>query len=222
LWFGWPGTAVAPEHQEAVRRRGEKHFQGSPVFLPEESMAGFYHGFCNKTLWPLFHYRPSLARYERDWWEEYKRVNEIFAERLVEQLRSDDVVWIHDYQLMLLPAMIRRRYPHIAIGFFLHIPFPSFEMFRMLPDEWRKELLEGLLGADVLGFHTEDYTTHFLDSVLKTTGYQSHGRTVRLSDRTVKVGTFPMGIDFDRDLGARGFYAVAMRWAKDYLLRRPA
>jgi trehalose 6-phosphate synthase/phosphatase len=161
-------------------------------------MAGFYHGFCNKTLWPLFHYRPSLARYERDWWEEYKRVNEIFAERLVEQLRSDDVVWIHDYQLMLLPAMIRRRYPHIAIGFFLHIPFPSFEMFRMLPDEWRKELLEGLLGADVLGFHTEDYTTHFLDSVLKTTGYQSHGRTVRLSDRTVKVGTFPMGIDFDR------------------------
>src|ERR1051326_5568248 len=161
LWFGWPGTAVAPEHQEAVRCHGEKHFQVSPVFLPEESMAGFYHGFCNKTLWPLFHYRPSLARYERDWWEEYKRVNEIFAERLVEQLRPDDVVWVHDYQLILLPAMIRRRCPQIAIGFFLHIPFPSFEMFRMLPGEWRQELLEGLMGARSEE-HTSELQSHSL------------------------------------------------------------
>jgi trehalose 6-phosphate synthase/phosphatase len=197
LWFGWPGATVVPEHQEAVRRHGEKHFNVSPVFLPEESIDGFYHGFCNKTLWPLFHYRPSLARYEPAWWQEYKRVNEIFAARLLEQLRPDDVVWVHDYQLMLLPTLIREHRPDMAIGFFLHIPFPSFEMFRMLPDEWRRELIEGLLGANLLGFHTEDYTAHFLDCVLRTADHQHRGGTLQLRNRAVKAATFPMGIDYE-------------------------
>jgi trehalose 6-phosphate synthase/phosphatase len=202
VWFGWPGTAVAPEHEEAVRDYGRKHFHVSPVFLPEESMERFYHGFCNKTIWPLFHYFSSLAHYEEDHWQEYKQVNRIFAERLLEELRPDDVVWVHDYQLMLLPRLIRERFPDMAIGFFLHIPFPSFEVFRMLPCAWRSEIVEGLLGASLIGFHTHDYTRHFLSCALRTAGYEHQLGTLTLPDRTVKVDTFPMGIDFERFAGA--------------------
>jgi trehalose 6-phosphate synthase/phosphatase len=95
IWFGWPGTTIAPEHQQAVRDHGEKHFRVSPIFLPEESMDRFYHGFCNKTIWPLFHYFPSLTHYQEDYWREYKEVNSLFAERLLQELRPDDVVWVH-------------------------------------------------------------------------------------------------------------------------------
>src|SRR5262249_50668525 len=133
-----------------------------------------------------------------EYWQEYKRVNEVFAERLLEELRPDDVVWVHDYQLMLLPGLIRARFPDMAIGFFLHIPFPSFEMFRMLPSEWRTEIVEGLLGASLIGFHTHDYTRHFLGCVLRTVGYEHQLGTLTLPDRIVKVDTFPMGIDFER------------------------
>ena len=198
MWFGWPGITIAPEHQEAVRDYGRKHFRVSPVFLPEESMDRFYHGFCNKTIWPLFHYFPSLTHYEGEYWQEYKQVNRVFAERLLEELRPDDVVWIHDYQLMLLPGLIRERFPDMAIGFFLHIPFPSFEVFRMLPSEWRSGIVEGLLGASLVGFHTHDYTRHFLSCVLRTVGYEHQLGTLTLPDRMVKVDTFPMGIDFER------------------------
>jgi trehalose 6-phosphate synthase/phosphatase len=198
MWFGWPGTAISPAHQDAVREHGKKQFRMSPVFLPEESMDRFYHGFCNKTIWPLFHYFPSLTCYEENYWQEYKRVNGIFAEHLLQELRPDDLVWVHDYQLMLLPGLIRQRFPDMAIGFFLHIPFPSFELFRMLPSEWRNEIIEGLLGSSLVGFHTHDYTRHFLSCVLRTAGYEHQLGTLTLRDRTVKVDTFPMGVDFER------------------------
>jgi trehalose 6-phosphate synthase/phosphatase len=125
-------------------------------------------------------------------------VNEVFAARLLEELNPDDVVWVHDYQLMLLPRLIRERFPEMAIGFFLHIPFPSFEVFRMLPSEWRSEIIEGILGASLVGFHTHDYTRHFLSCVLRTAGYEHQLGTLTLRDRLVKVDTFPMGIDFER------------------------
>jgi trehalose 6-phosphate synthase/phosphatase len=198
MWYGWPGATIAAEHQEAVREYGQKQLGMSPIFLPEESMERFYHGFCNKTIWPLFHYFPSLVCYEEDYWQEYVRVNSIFAEHLLQELRPGDVVWVHDYQLMLLPGLIRRRFPDMAIGFFLHIPFPSHELFRMLPSEWRNGIIEGLLGASLVGFHTHDYTRHFLSCVLRTAGYEHQLGTLTLRDRTVKVDTFPMGIDFDR------------------------
>src|SRR5215831_14413161 len=121
VWFGWPGATVAAEHQKAVIEHGRQHHL-SPVFLSQESMDRFYNGFCNKTIWPLFHYFGSLAQYEQDCWQEYKTVNALFAERLLEELRPDDVVWVHDYQLMLLPKLIRDRFPRMQIGFFLHIP----------------------------------------------------------------------------------------------------
>jgi trehalose 6-phosphate synthase/phosphatase len=202
IWYGWPGRTVAPEHQQSIRDYGEKHFRASPVFLNEENVDQFYHGFCNKTLWPLFHYFPTLARYEEDYWKEYKQVNGVFAEQLLQVLRPDDVVWAHDYQLMLLPRLIREKFPTMAIGFFLHIPFPSFEVFRLLPAAWRSEIIEGLLGASLVGFHTHDYTRHFLSCVLRTAGYDHQLGSITLRERVVKADTFPMGIDFDRFIKA--------------------
>lgn len=198
LWVGWPGTSIASEHQAAVSEYGTSKFNALPIFLPEDTMDRFYHGFCNKTIWPLFHYFPYLTRYEEDYWEEYRKVNHAFAEALFKVLRPGDVCWVHDYQLMLLPRLIRERFPHMPIGFFLHIPFPSFEVFRLLPSAWRGEIIEGLLGASLIGFHTHDYTRHFLSCVLRTSGYEHQLGRLTLRDRVVKVDTFPMGIDFEK------------------------
>jgi trehalose 6-phosphate synthase/phosphatase len=198
LWLGWPGYSVAPEHQGTVADFAQKEFKARPIFLPEESMERFYHGFCNRTVWPLFHYFPTLVRYDEAYWQEYKRVNRLFAEALLPVLRPDDLLWVHDYQLMLLPGMIREHFPDMPIGFFLHIPFPSYEVFRLLPRAWRLELVEGMLGASLIGFHTHDYTRDFLTSVLRTAGYEHQLGSLTLRDRVVKVDTFPMGIDFER------------------------
>jgi trehalose 6-phosphate synthase/phosphatase len=196
LWVGWPGASVAPEQEAAVRAFGQEHFNAYSVFLPEESMERFYHGFCNRTLWPLFHYFTTLAQFEEEHWKEYQRVNCAFASALAEVLQPDDILWIHDYHLLLLPRLMRERFPHLPIGFFLHIPFPSYEVFRLLPRPWREEIIEGLLGSSLIGFHTHDYTRDFLTSVLRTAGYEHHLGDLALGDRVVKVDTFPMGIDF--------------------------
>lgn len=197
LWFGWPGCNIPEEQQAEVRAYGAEQFNAVPLFLPEASMDRFYHGFCNRTLWPLFHYFPSLTHYEEEHWLDYKSINEAFAEALLNELRPDDVLWVHDYQLMLVPRLVRAKFPEMPIGFFLHIPFPSFEMFRLLPVEWRTEILEGLLGASLIGFHTHDYAAHFLTCVLRTVGAEHQLGTLTLKDRLVKVDTFPMGIAFD-------------------------
>jgi trehalose 6-phosphate synthase/phosphatase len=197
LWMGWPGASVAAEHEATVRSYAEQQFKSSPVFLPEESMDRFYLGFCNKTLWPLFHYFPTLTQYEEEFWQEYRHVNQVFGEAVVKALQPDDLLWIHDYHLMLLPKLVREKFPEIPIGFFLHIPFPSWEIFRMLPRAWREEIIEGLLGASLIGFHTHDYVRYFLTSVLRTAGYEHHLGSLTLRDRVVKVDTFPMGVEFD-------------------------
>lgn len=198
FWLGWPGANIAPEHEAAVRTFGEEQFKCAPVFLPEESMERFYHGFCNKTLWPLFHYFPSLTQYEEGFWEEYRNVNRIFGDAVVNALKPDDMVWVHDYHLMLLPKLIRERFPDMPVGFFLHIPFPSYEVFRLMPRAWREEIIEGLLGSSLIGFHTHDYTRDFLTSALRTCGYEHQLGILTLRDRVVKVDTFPMGVDFER------------------------
>ncbi len=201
LWVGWPGTSVEPGQVQEIQTGGEAYHAAS-VFLSEETVEKFYHGFCNKTLWPLFHYVPSLVRYEEDYWQEYQRANQHYAEALLKILRPGDILWVHDYQLMLVPRMIRRHFPEMPIGFFLHIPFPAYEVFRFLPRAWRVELIEGVLGSSVVGFHTHDYTRYFLNSVLRTVGYEHQLGSISLKDRVVKVDTFPMGIDFERFAGA--------------------
>lgn len=211
LWLGWPGDAVEPEHREAVRNYARKEFKALPIFLPEESNERFYRGFCNRTLWPIFHYFPTLARYDPDDWKEYRRVNELFATAVAEVLQPDDVVWVQDYQLMLLPRLLREQFPEVPIGFFLHIPFPSYEVFRLLPRAWRIEIVEGLLGANLVGFHTHDYTRDFLTSVLRTAGYEHQLGRLTVRDRVVKVDTFPMGIDFERFAGAAASSQTLLR-----------
>jgi trehalose 6-phosphate synthase/phosphatase len=214
LWMGWPGASIEPKYQADVREQSVQRFRASPVFLPEETLEGFYHGFCNKTLWPLFHYFTSNARYEEDYWREYQRVNHLFAEALFKVLRPDDLLWVHDYHLLLLPGLVQKRFPELPIGFFLHIPFPSYEVFRLLPREWRVEILEGMLGAGVIGFHTHDYMRDFLTSVLRTVGHEHQLGTITLGERAVKVDTFPMGIDFDRFSQAAASPATETRVAE--------
>jgi trehalose 6-phosphate synthase/phosphatase len=189
IWVGWPGISVPERKQDEMRERG-KDSDLYPVFINEKVMDKFYHGFCNKTIWPLFHYFPTYTVYDQELWEYYKNVNETFCDEVIRIAKPGDVFWIHDYHLMLLPGLLRKKLPASKIGFFLHIPFPSFEVFRMLPVAWRKEILEGLLGSDLVGFHTFDYTKYFLGCVLRILGYENNMGQVTLSDRVIKAETF--------------------------------
>ncbi len=198
IWVGWPGGTVDEKEERTVSEElREKHGVKS-VFLSEEVMNNFYEGFCNKTIWPLFHYFPSYVAYEKKYWDEYVSVNETFCEAVRSILKPGDVVWVHDYHLMLLPAMLRKKHPGTAIGFFLHIPFPSYEVFRLLPSDWRREIILGLMGADLVGFHTHDYCTYFLQSTLRILGTMHHLGELYQGGRLVKTDTFPMGIDYEK------------------------
>jgi trehalose 6-phosphate synthase/phosphatase len=196
LWVGWPGINLPEERRQQMASLLENDFSCYPVFLSGQVIDKFYHGLCNKTIWPLFHYFPSLTSYDEELWSNYKQVNRIFCEVLSKILLPGDVLWIHDYHFMLLPGMIRQRFPDIPIGFFLHIPFPSFELFRILPSDWRKQILTGLLGANLIGFHTYDYTLHFLRCAQRILGLENNLGQMVFQGRMIKAETFPMGISF--------------------------
>jgi trehalose 6-phosphate synthase/phosphatase len=208
VWIGWPGATVDEADQEKVRAQIKKQFGVHSVFLAEEMMEKFYEGFCNKTIWPLFHYFPVYVQYNPEYWEQYDKVNEIYCDAVMEVVKDGDIIWVHDYHLMLLPALIRKRIPNATIGFFLHIPFPSYEVFRLLPSEWRKKILEGLHGADLVGFHTHDYTTYFLRSTSRILGLQHNMGELQYGNRLVKADTFPMGIDYEKYYEAAGSVRV--------------
>lgn len=198
LWIGWPGIIREriKEKERSIKAKLISDFGCYPVFLSQRDIERFYHGFSNKTLWPISHYFTQYANYNNDFWEAYKQVNELFSKAVIEIAKKDDIIWIHDYHLMLVPKLIRERLSEATIGFFHHIPFPSFEIFRLLP--WRKEILEGLLGADLVGFHTYDYARHFLGSVHRLLGYEHTLDQISTDDRIVRVDPFPMGIDYER------------------------
>jgi trehalose 6-phosphate synthase/phosphatase len=198
IWLGWPGASVPEQDKKKLKRELIEKAGTSPVFIADNIMQKFYAGFCNKTLWPLFHYFPLYAEYEQEQWEQYIQVNKIFCDELLNVYHPGDLIWIHDYHLMLLPAMIREKLPNATIGFFLHIPFPSYEVFRLLPRQWRKKILEGLYGSDLIGFHTHDYRTYFLRSTLRILGITSRMGELTYNNRHVKVDSFPMGIDYDK------------------------
>ena len=168
LWIGWPGLVTGDEEERSEITQGIANESMYPVFLTQEDIRDFYEGFSNETLWPNFHYFTQYAIYEPKLWEAYKRVNRKFVEVIKEKADPGDTLWIHDYQLMLVPGMLREEFPDVSIGFFLHIPFPSYEIFRLLP--WRRELLNGVLGSDLVGFHTYDDMRHFLSSVSRIVG----------------------------------------------------
>lgn len=198
LWIGWPGMNLQrkqdEERERIVEALGKE--QCHPVFLSPYDIKHYYDGFCNNTLWPLLHYFNLYADYDPKTWQVYQRVNERFCEAVMEVARNDDIIWVHDYHLMLLPQMLRERLPDAEIGYFHHIPFPSFEVFRHLP--WRKEILAGLLGADLIGFHTYGYVRHFLSSVRRLLGYEHTFGEVKTGTRMVRTDLFPMGIDYHR------------------------
>ncbi|MBD0294147.1 MAG: bifunctional alpha,alpha-trehalose-phosphate synthase (UDP-forming)/trehalose-phosphatase, partial [Flavisolibacter sp.] len=171
-------------------------FGVQPVFMDKEVYHDFYNGFSNSTLWPLFHYFPSLVEYKKEYFEAYTKANRIYADKIKEVYQPGDVVWVHDYQLMLVPQLLRTALPDISIGFFLHIPFPSYQIYRLLPISWKKDILQGILGADLIGFHTHDYVQHFIQSVKMILKVENHFNTIRYDSRTIKVDLFPIGIDY--------------------------
>jgi trehalose 6-phosphate synthase/phosphatase len=196
LWIGWPGISnedLRPGERATITRELHKH-GCQPVFLSREQVKNFYEGYANDTLWPMFHYFQTVAQFNDEYWRAYKEVNALFKKAVVKQADERASIWVHDYHLMLLPKMLRDSLPGSAIGFFLHIPFPSYEVFRLLPE--RREILEGLLGADLVGFHIYDYARHFLSSVLRILGLDSRQSSVILPDRIVQVDAFPIGIDY--------------------------
>jgi trehalose 6-phosphate synthase/phosphatase len=200
LWVGASDLSerkLAP-HLGAEGELREGPYTLHPVFLPKDVQDNFYNGFCNSTLWPLFHYFTSYVKYDEAGYEDYRKANELFARKLASILRPNDRIWVHDYHLMLLPAMLREIRPEAEIGFFLHIPFPSSEVFRSLPDRWRRELLQGVLSSDLIGFHTHDYAQHFKRSVQQLLGYDHHLRTIRTPDHVALVDAFPISIDTAR------------------------
>tara|TARA_B100000427_G_scaffold268848_1_gene234960 strand:- start:389 stop:2593 length:2205 start_codon:yes stop_codon:yes gene_type:complete len=198
LWIGWPGIAsdsfdknsFAPLRESLIN----KNFY--PVTLNEKEINDFYYGLPNKCLWPLFHYFIEFSKFNQKHWDSYVEINKKFSEIVLKNIEKGDKVWVHDYQLLLCPKMIKDKRPDVTIGFFLHIPFPSFEIFRIFP--WRIQLIEGILGADLVGFHTFDYQRHFLNSVKRILKYDVSFNKVNLLSREVTVNTFPMGIDYKK------------------------
>ncbi|MGZ3421170.1 MAG: bifunctional alpha,alpha-trehalose-phosphate synthase (UDP-forming)/trehalose-phosphatase, partial [Polyangiales bacterium] len=196
LWIGWPGdvSRMSEAHRrEADARLAELHTL--PVHLSQAQIARYYEGFSNGVLWPLFHYLIETVQLgaRRDW-EVYCEVNQRFADAVISQYREGDTIWVHDYQLTLVPEMLRARLPDAHIGFFLHIPFPSSEVFRVLP--WRDRILRGLLGADVLGFHTASFRHNFVSSAARVLGLEADFDVLRHEGRDVRLGVYPISIDF--------------------------
>lgn len=198
LWIGWSGIPdeelddnMSKQVNEAIRKQ-----KCISVPLSAEDVEQYYEGFSNKALWPLFHYFMEYSRFDQEEWEAYKRVNQKFADVILEHIEDGDTVWIHDYQLLLLPELIKNSKPNTSIGFFLHIPFPSYEIFRTFP--WCKQLLKGMLGADLIGFHTYDYERHFLSSIKRILRLDVNFNQISYQDRLVKVDSFPMGIDYEK------------------------
>lgn len=197
-WIGWPGIYSSDEKVDRKISSQLADFNFHPVFLTEKDVELYYEGYSNSTLWPLFHYFYVYVSHESEYWEAYKKVNLLFMEKVKEVAGENDIIWVHDYHLMLLPMMIREHLPSVRIGYFLHIPFPSYELFRTLED--REELLTGLLGADLIGFHTFNYMRHFISTLYRIKGIESDDNKFNYCNRTLSVDTFPMGINF------RSFY----------------
>lgn len=189
-WVGWTGSAergVRPFTHEGVSIR--------PVTLGDSEIRDYYHGFANRTLWPLYHDAIRTPEFQRHWWRVYVEVNRRFARAAANTARDNDIVWVQDFHLQLVPGMLRELRPDLRIGFFLHIPFPPEELFAWLP--WREEILRGLCGADVVGFQTFSDAQNFSRLARRFLDLDGSGSELQIGRRKVHVGTYPISIDFD-------------------------
>lgn len=208
VWIGWAGLSnrdIPGNMKDGIIEAFDRE-RCFPIFLDHIEVENFYYGFSNKTIWPLFHYFSQFMDYRKEYWDTYVDVNRKYAKAVIDVAGEFDTIWIHDYHLLLLPQMIREKKPNATIGFFLHIPFPSYEIFRTLP--LRNQVLEGILGADLVGFHTYDYERHFLSCIKRIIGNEVSKNQILLKDRMVLVEAFPMGIDYNH------FYDTALSLAK--------
>lgn len=198
IWIGWTGETTGgnkDEKRTALIDGWAKQHRYFAVDLDPEIARGYYEGIANEVLWPLLHHFPSLMRFDPADWNAYQTANEIFCAEILKHLRPDDLVWIHDYHFLLLPQMLREAVPDASIGFFLHVPFPSSSVFRILPR--REQLLRGMLGADYLGFHTHSYLQNFRTSVLRLLGISSQMDRIDIGTRSVRLDALPIGIAAD-------------------------
>ena len=195
LWFGWSGLYDKPAEltpaTDEWKRRG-----CVPVPLKRTEVRDYYEAYGNGVVWPLFHSLTDRMPLRPGPWDTYEKVNQRFADAVANELRADDVVWVHDYQLMRVPALLRAKAQNARIGFFLHIPFPAVEVFSALPG--RERVLEGMLGADLVGFHTAGYMRNFAAAVERLLGLPVHGDRITYGGREVRLGVFPMGADISR------------------------
>lgn len=195
-WVGWPGIHTDDETERLQITEKLHELKFHPVFLSNEQISNYYEGYSNSTIWPLCHYFFSYIEYKAEYWAAYREVNALFSRESLPFIENDDIVWIQDYQLMLLPKLIRDKKPATSIGYFHHIPFPSYELFRVLPE--REEVLEGLLGADLIGFHTHDYMRHFISAIYRVLNLNCNLDEITLKERIVHVDAFPMGINYEQ------------------------
>ncbi|KNG84267.1 alpha,alpha-trehalose-phosphate synthase 1 [Aspergillus nomiae NRRL 13137] len=191
-WYGWPGLEVPEEEIPVVKQRLKDEYNAVPVFIDDELADRHYNGFSNSILWPLFHYHPGEITFDESAWDAYKDANRLFARAVAKEVQDGDLIWVHDYHLMLLPEMLREEIgdqkQNVKIGFFLHTPFPSSEIYRILPV--RNELLLGVLHCDLIGFHTYDYTRHFLSACSRLLYVETS-----LPGQNYCLRSFPIGID---------------------------
>ncbi|WP_235738037.1 alpha,alpha-trehalose-phosphate synthase (UDP-forming) [Nocardioides alcanivorans] len=208
-WIGWPG--VAEDEVGSYDPFTEDGLTLVPVGLSGAEIEEFYEGFCNATLWPLYHDVVAPPEFHREWWDAYVRVNRRFADRAAEIAAPGATVWVHDYQLQLVPQMLREMRPDVAIGFFLHIPFPPSELFMQVP--WRKEILEGMLGADLVGFQVSGAAANFVRLTRSLVGLRTHRDMVMTQDRrSVRATAYPISIDvqhFEKLAGSESVIARA-------------
>ena len=194
-WIGWSGICVDKEAEKQEINTKLEDMDFHPIFLSEAQVQNYYEGYSNSTIWPLCHYFFAYTQYKNCFWQAYQEVNRLFCEAICRLVRPGDKVWIQDYQLMLLPAMLRCVYPDLSIGYFHHIPFPSYELFRILPE--RAEILKGLLGADFIAFHTHDYMRHFISAAERVLHVDFKLDEAQLGNRVVRVDALPMGINYE-------------------------
>ena len=218
IWVGWAGVSLRSEaEKKEMDKKLTSEFNYYPIHLTKKDVKRYYDGFSNSSLWPLLHYMTVYSNYDDKWYETYEKVNALFCDKILEIADEDDLIWIHDYHLMLLPRLIKKKNPQIKIGFFLHTPFPSSEIFKCHPR--RYELLKGLLGSDLIGFHTFGYMRHFKSSILRILGLESEINNIHHMGRMTRVGVYPIGINrssFETTLQTQAYKDQLKKYQNNY------